>query len=97
MLEQCSPSVRSDGGSASGRSKTMMAACTGLWLCPVGVHRTHPVMIPGDLDLSRIDQTLSGSVRSLPPERLVNRKRAVSGLLPRFLIFFAKSVLAGLK
>ena len=71
-LKQCSPSVRSDGDPTSGRSKTMMAACTRLWLCPVGVHRTHPVVIPGDLDLSGIDQTLGGSVWSLPPERPVS-------------------------
>ena len=30
MLKQCSPSVRSDGGSASGRSKMKETACTGL-------------------------------------------------------------------
>ena len=40
---------------------------TGLWLHPVGVHRTRLVMIPEDLDLSGIDRTLGGSVRSLPP------------------------------
>ena len=76
MLKQCLPSVRSDGGSASGRSKTKETTCTELWLRPVGVHRTRLVVILGDLDLSRIDQTLGGSVRSLPPERPVNRNRA---------------------
>ena len=71
-LKQCSPSVRSDGGSASGRSKMKETACTGLWLHPVGVHQTCPVAIPGDLDLSGIDRTLGGSVRSLPPEHPVS-------------------------
>ena len=62
-MKQCFPSVRSDGDSASGRSKMKETACTGLWLCPVGVHRTRPVTIPGDLDLSGINRTLGGSVR----------------------------------
>ena len=78
MLEQCSPSVQSDGGSASGRSKTMKIACTGLWLRSVGVHRTRPVAIPGVLDLTGIDRTLGGSVRSLSLEHLVSRKCARS-------------------
>ena len=51
MLKQCFPSVWSDGDPASGRSKMKETACTGLWLRPVGVHRTRPVMIPGVLDL----------------------------------------------
>ena len=78
-MKQCFPSVRSDGDSASGRSKMIKAACTGLWLRPVGVHRMCPVTILGVLDLTRIDRTLGGSVRSLPPEHPVSRKRAVSG------------------
>ena len=49
---------------------------TGLWLRPVGVHRTRPVAIPEVLDLTGIDRTLGGSVWSLPPERPVNRSRA---------------------
>ena len=85
MLEQCSPSVRSDGGSTSDRSKTMKTACTGLWLCPVGVHRTRPVTILGVLDLTGIDRTLGGSVRSLPPERSVSRNHATLGLFSPFL------------
>ena len=56
--------------------KKAKAVLTGLWLCPVGVHRTHSVTIPEELDLSGIDRMLGGSVRSLPPERPVNRKRA---------------------
>jgi len=48
----------------------------GLWLRLVSGDRTRPVAIPGDLDLSGIDRTLGGSVWSLPPERLVSRKRA---------------------
>jgi hypothetical protein len=43
-------------------------------------HRTCPVPIPEELDLSGIDRTLGGSVRSLPPERPVSGSRAVSGL-----------------
>ena len=79
MLKQCSPSIRSEGDPASGRSKTKETACTGLWLRPVSWDRTRPVVIPGDLDLSGIDQTLGGSVWSLPSERPVNRKRAGPG------------------
>ena len=57
----------------------MKAVLTGLWLRPVGVHQMRPVMIPEDLDLSGIDRTLGGSVRSLPPERPIIRKRARFG------------------
>ena len=39
-------------------------------------------MIPEDLYLSGIDRTLGGSVRSLPPERLVSRYHAASGFFP---------------
>ena len=84
MLEQCFPSVWSDGDPASGRSKTMKTACTGLWLHPVGVHRTRPVAILGVLDLTGIDRPLGGSVRSLPLERPVSRKRAG----PEFFLLF---------
>ena len=84
MLKQCFPSVRSDGGSSSSRSKTKETACTRLWLRPVGVHRTRPVAIPGVLDLTGIDRTLGGSVRWLPPERLVSRKHAGFNLLSPF-------------
>ena len=73
MLKQCFPSVRSEGGSASGRARRHQGLVTGLWLRPVGVHRTRPVVIPEDLDLSGIDRTLGGSVRSLPPEHPVSR------------------------
>ena len=85
MLKQCSPSIRSDGDLASGRSKTRKTACTGLWLRPVRDHRTRPVAIPEDLDLSGIDRMLGGSVRSLPPERPVSRFRAASELFLHFL------------
>ena len=47
-------------------------------------HRTRPVPIPEDLDLSGIDQTLGGSVRLLPPERPVSGSRVASGLLSPF-------------
>ena len=63
----------------SGRSKTKETACTELWLRPVGVHQTRPVVIPEDLDLSGIDRTLGGSVWLLPPERPVNREHADLG------------------
>ena len=84
MLKQCSPSVWSDGGYTSGRSKTKTKACTGLWLRPVGVHRTRLVVIPGVLNLTGIDRTLGGNVRSLPPERPVSRKRVGFSLLSCF-------------
>ena len=63
----------------------MKAKLTGLWLCPISVYRTCPVMIPEELDLSGIDRTLGGSVWSLPPERPVSGSRAASGLLFCFL------------
>ena len=66
---------------------------TELWLRPVGVHRTRPVTIPEVLDLTRIDRTLGGSVRSLPPERPVNGERAVSELFPCFLLRYAWDLL----
>ena len=73
--------VRSDGVPASGRAKTMETGWTGLWLRPVSCDRTCPVVAPGNLDLSGVNQTLGGSVRSLPPERPVNRKHAGFELL----------------
>ena len=66
-------SVRSDGVPASDRVKEKKAGSTGVWLRPVSWDRTRPVTIPGVLCLSGIDRTLGGSVRSLPPERPVNR------------------------
>ena len=82
-------SVRSEGISAFGRVEKTKAELIGLWLCPVGVHRTRLVVIPEDLDLSGIDRTLGGSVRSLPPEHPVSRNRAASDLffLFPFLIY----------
>ena len=53
---------------------------TGPCLRPVMDHRMRPVPIPEDLDLSGIDRTLGGSVRSLPPERPVSGSRVTSGL-----------------
>jgi hypothetical protein len=76
--------VRSEDVSAFGRVKKMKAKLTGLCLRPVGVHRTRLVVIPEELDLSGIDRTLGGSIRSLPPERPVNRFRATSGFLSLF-------------
>ena len=85
MLKQCSSSVQSEGDPASGQKKMMSTGSTRLWLRPVGVHRTHPVAIPGVLDLTGIDRTLGGSVRSLPPEHPVSRNRAGSGFFLCFL------------
>jgi len=73
-------------GSASGRSKGAQIVLTGPCLRPVMDHRTCPVPIPEDLDLSGIDRTLGGSVRSLPLERPVSGSRATSGL---FLVSFS--------
>ena len=72
MLKQCFPSVRSDGDPVFGRSKMKVTTCFGLWLSPVKAHRTCPVAISRVLDLSRIDRTLGGSVRSLSLERSVS-------------------------
>ena len=73
----------------SGRVKKNQAELIGLWMRPVGVHRMRPVAIPEELDLSRIDRTLGGIVRSLPPEHPVSRKRVESDLFPRFLLYYA--------
>ena len=56
--------------------KKGQAVLTGPCLRPVKDHRTRPVAIPEDLDLSGIDRTLGGSVRSLPPERPVSGSQA---------------------
>ena len=76
--------VRSEDVSASGRLEKSQAELTGLWLRPVGVHRTHPVAIPEELDLSRIDQTLGGSVRSLPLEHPVSSFHVALGFFSLF-------------
>ena len=68
--------VRSEDVSAFGHLEKNQAGLNGLWLRPVGVHRTCPVVILEDLDLSEIDRTLGGSVRSLPPESPVSRNHA---------------------
>ena len=73
-------SVRSDGVPTFGRAKVIKAVWTRLWPRPVGVHWTCLVVIPGVLDLFGVDRTLGGSVRSLPPERPVSRKRLDRGL-----------------
>ena len=80
-LKQCSPSVRSEGDPASGQAKETKIGSIGLSQRPVSGDRTRPVMIPVVSDLSGIDRTLGGSVRSLPPEHLVSRNCAGSGLL----------------
>ena len=81
--------------SASGQKTFSVRSCeedeeelTGPCLRSVMDHRTRPVMIPEDLDLSEIDRKLGGSVQSLPPERPVSRKRAGSDLFPRFLLCY---------
>ena len=70
--------------------KKRQAVLTGPCLRPVMDHRTRPVPIPEDLDLSGIDRTLRGSVRSLPPERPVSGSRAALGL---FLVSFSVAFL----
>ena len=80
-------SVWSEGFQHPVMRKKTEAVLTELWLRPVGVHRMHPVVILEDLVLSRIDRTLGGSVRSLPPERPVSGSRAASGLFLRFLFY----------
>ena len=67
--------------------KKTKAILTGLWLRPGGVHLTRPGAILEELDLSRIDRMLGGSVRSLPPERSVNGERAFLGLFSPFLFY----------
>ena len=56
-------------------------------------HQTRPVPFPEELDLSGIDQTLGGSVRSLPPERLVSRKCAAYELFFDFLLYLVGATL----
>jgi hypothetical protein len=73
--------------------KENQAELTGPCLRPVMDHRTRPVTIPEELDLSRIDRKLGGRVRSLPPERSVNGERAVSELFPCFLLRYAWGLL----
>ena len=77
MLRLC---VRSGRDPASGRLKENQAELTGPYLRPIMDHRTRPVIILEELDLSGIDQTLGGSIRSLPPERPVSRSRVILGL-----------------
>ena len=90
MLRLC---VRSGRDPASGHSKKEQAVLTGPCLRPVMDHRTHSVAIPEELDLSGIDRTLGGSVRSLPPESPVSGIRAISRLLFRFLLRYAWNLL----
>ena len=73
MMRLC---VRSGRDPASGRLKENQAELTGPCLRLVMDHRTRPVVILEELDLSGIDRMLGGSVRSLPPERPINRYRA---------------------
>ena len=82
MMRLC---VRSGRDPASSRLKKKSAVLTGPCLRPVMDHRTRLVPIPEELDLSEIDRTLGGSVRSLPPEHPVSGSRAVSGLFFHFL------------
>ena len=69
---------------ASGRLEKEQAVLTGPCLRPVMDYRTRPVPILEELDLSGIDRTLGGSVRSLPPERPVSGFHAASGLFSPF-------------
>ena len=65
-------SVRLDGVPVSGRAKEKKTGLTELWLCPVSCDRTRPVATWEVLDLSVVDRTPGGSVRSLPPERPIS-------------------------
>ena len=77
--------VRSDGVPTSGQAKTMETGWTGLWLRLVSCGWTRPVMTLGVLDLSGVDRTLGGSVRSLPPEHPVSGSCADLKLFSVFL------------
>ena len=81
--------VQSGRDPAFGRLKEEQAVLTGPCLRPIMDHWTHPVLIPEELDLSRIDQTLGGSVRSLPPERPISRNSVEADLFPHFLLCYA--------
>ena len=81
MLRLC---VWSGKDPASGRLKEKQAVLTGPYLRPIMDHRTRPVPILEELDLSGIDRTLGGSVRSPPPERPVSGFRAALGLFSPF-------------
>ena len=76
MLQMCDQtllfSVWSDGVPASGGAKEKKAGSTGLWLRPVSWDRTRLVVFPGVLDLSVIDRTLDGSVRSIGNMRFLD-------------------------
>ena len=85
MLEQYSLCVRSEGDPVFGQAKKTKTGSIGLWLCPVSWDQTCLVVALGDLDLSRVNRTLGGSVWSLPPERPVSRNHAGFQLLSRFL------------
>ena len=77
--------IQSGRDPASGRLKENQAILTGPCLRPVMDHQTRPVAILEELDLSGIDRTLGGSVRSLPPERPISRSHAASRLFFGFL------------
>jgi len=87
-LELCSPCVRSEDDRASGQAKETKTGSTGLWLRSVSYDRTRPVMTRGVLDLSGVDRTLGGSVRSLSPECPVSRNREGSELSVSFPFLF---------
>ena len=71
----------------SGQAKKTKSGSTELWLGLVSCDRTCLVVTLGDFDLSEVDQTLGGSVRSLPPERPVSRNRVGFQLLSCFLFY----------
>ena len=59
--------VRSSEEDENRIDRTLVASCQ--------LGSTRPVATPGDLDLSGVDRTLGGSVRSLPPERSVSSQK----------------------
>ena len=64
--------VRSKGDPASGQAKKMKTESIGLWLRLVSRDRTRPVETWEVLDLSVVDRTTGGSVRSLPLEHPIS-------------------------
>ena len=87
-LKQFFPCVRLDDVPMSDQAKKTKTGSIGLWLRPVSWDRMRPIVTQEDLDLSGVDRTLGGSVRSLPLERPVSSNRAGSELSVPFPFLF---------
>ena len=74
--QQCFYSVWCDDVSASGQRRMGLREGPDSMLHPVKCHRTRSIMIWGSLDLSVVDQTLEGYVRSSLPVRPVTEVQA---------------------